>query len=67
VITERDRAESAETQFAEYLTALFSKRAPDIIVAFGHQPQHLFNGTEPTYFLQRQPHQNEPCQPELRL
>ena len=35
MITARDRAESAETQFAEYLTALFSKRAPDIIVAFG--------------------------------
>ena len=35
VITARNRDENAETQFSEYLNALFSKRAPDIIVAFG--------------------------------
>ena len=35
VITARNRDENAENQFAEYLNALFSKRAPDIIVAFG--------------------------------
>jgi signal transduction histidine kinase/ABC-type uncharacterized transport system substrate-binding protein len=35
VITARNRDENAETQFAEYLNALFSSRAPDIIVAFG--------------------------------
>jgi signal transduction histidine kinase len=35
VITARNRGEDAEIQFAEYLNALFSRRAPDIIVAFG--------------------------------
>jgi signal transduction histidine kinase len=35
VIAARSPDENAETQFAEYLNALFSKRAPDIIVAFG--------------------------------
>jgi len=35
VITARNRDEDAETQFSGYLNALFSKRTPDIIVAFG--------------------------------
>jgi signal transduction histidine kinase len=35
VITARDHDRNAETQFAEYLNALFAKRAPDIIVALG--------------------------------
>ena len=35
VITARNRDESAEIQFAAYLNALFSRDAPDIIVAFG--------------------------------
>jgi hypothetical protein len=35
VITARDSDENAENQFAGYLKALFSKRAPDIIVALG--------------------------------
>jgi signal transduction histidine kinase len=35
LITARDRDEDAESQFAGYLKALFSKRAPDIVVAFG--------------------------------
>jgi signal transduction histidine kinase/ABC-type uncharacterized transport system substrate-binding protein len=35
VITARNRDQNGEAQFAEYLNALFSQRAPDIIVAFG--------------------------------
>jgi ABC-type uncharacterized transport system substrate-binding protein len=35
VITARNRDENAEASFAEYLNAVFSKRAPDIIVASG--------------------------------
>lgn len=35
VITARAPDENAEIQFTEYLNALFSRRAPDIIVAFG--------------------------------
>jgi signal transduction histidine kinase len=35
LITARNQDENAEIQFAGYLKALFSTRAPDIIVAFG--------------------------------
>ena len=35
MITARNRDQNGEAQFAEYLNALFSQRAPDIIVAFG--------------------------------
>jgi hypothetical protein len=35
VITARAENEKAEVEFAEYLEALFSDHAPDVIVAFG--------------------------------
>jgi signal transduction histidine kinase/ABC-type uncharacterized transport system substrate-binding protein len=35
VITARAENENAEVQFAEYLSALFSSQAPDLVVAFG--------------------------------
>jgi signal transduction histidine kinase/ABC-type uncharacterized transport system substrate-binding protein len=35
VVTARAIDENAEVQFAEYLSALFSSRAPDLVVAFG--------------------------------
>lgn len=41
VITARTGDENAETQFAEYLAALFSSQAPDLVVALG-APAALF-------------------------
>jgi signal transduction histidine kinase/ABC-type uncharacterized transport system substrate-binding protein len=35
VITARAEDENAEVQFAEYLSAVFSSQAPDLVVAFG--------------------------------